>query len=849
MAEGGEASEELKVCSYEEKEEEVEPKLRYEPLQNDLAKILEKDGASCIAVHTKFMALGTFNGFVYILDHHGNNIRNKELALHTKTVNQISIDINGDFIATCSNDERIVIQGLYSSENNLILSFNQPVLSIAIDPNFAKPGSKKRFITGNNKVLLYEKGLFGQYKNTVLHQSESIVQNIKWKGQFLAWATDKHLRIYDIVAFKIIALIKRDQDSILWDKPCRCNLFWKDNLTLLVGWGDYVKLCVIRQRIELGTVSNQSLPNHIVEIISIFTINYQICGIAPFNEDDENNIVVLTVPKNNKGTGFADKPKLQVLEPHRESCSEVSIDILMPIQLYTEYRCNDYFLDGLPEEKRYIIGSPKDIVIAKPRDESDHIEWLLKQEKFEEALKVVTESKTVGRFTVLDVGRRCLNHLFKQQLYADAAALCPTILGNNKEAWEEEVHKFKVINQCRAIAPYLPTDEKNHLKASVYELVLDEFITYDSAGFLKLIKTWPYTLYEIKNIINAVHYKLESDPHNNNLLRSLSELYIYEKKYDKALAIYLTIGEDRVFEVIRDFNMFSAILDKLEQLLKLNCEKATQLLLDNMDKIPIDVVVSKLKDQSLFLYKYLDKLFVKNKEFGEKHHGLLVKLYAEHDQDRLLTFLKSSNNYPLEEALEICQQRKFIEEEIFLLGRMGNTKEALKQITQELKDIKKAVEFCKDHDDKELWEDLIKYSLDKPQFIKYLLENIGTHVDPIMLIKEIENDLQIEGLQDSLVKILQDYHLQVSLREGCNKILVSDCYSLLEKLNLQQKRGIRIDEDQICQACHHRLLITHTQYAEDILIFYCKHAFHKGCLSSDGMKICSICNAQKQFNK
>lgn len=841
MAECSELNEEVKICgTVEEKEEEIEPKLRYEPLQNDLCKILKNDGASCITVHTKFIALGTHNGFVYILDHHGNNIRSKELALHTKTINQISIDINGDYIATCSNDGKIVIHGLYSSESNLLLTFNHPMYSVAIDPNFAKSGYKRRFITGNNKILLYEKGLFGQYKTNLVHQSESDIQNIKWKGQFIAWSTDKHLRIYDTIASKVITSCKRESITKL-DELCKCNLFWKNDSTLLAGWGDGVTIFVVKEERTVG----QPHPNHLAEIISIFKINYLICGIAPFNEDNENNIVVLTVPKI-KERKDTDKPQLHVLEPDGEKYNDISIDVLKPLELYTKYRCNDYFLDSLPEEGRYIIGSLKGIIIAKPRDESDHVEWLLKQEKFEEALKSVAESKTVGRYTILDVGRRCLSHLFKQQLYADAAALCPTILGNNKEVWEEEVHKFKYINQLRCIAPYLPIGENNHLSATVYELVLDEFLTYDSKGFLNLIKKWPCTLYEITTVINAVHYKLESDPHNVNLLRSLSELYIYEKKYDKALAIYLTIGDDRVFEVISDYNMFSAILEKLEQLLKLNCEKAIQLLLDNIDKIPIDVVVSKLKDQTLFLYKYLDKLFIKNKEFGEKHHGLLVKLYAEHDQNRLLAFLKSSNNYPLEEALEICQQRNFIEEEIFLLGRMGNTKEALKQITQELKDIKKAVEFCKDHDDKELWEDLINYSLDKPNFIKFLLENIGTHVDPIMLIQGIKNDLQIEGLRDSLVKILQDYHLQVSLREGCNKILVSDCYSLLEKLNKQQKRGIRIEDDQICQACHHRLLITHTHYAEDIIIFYCKHAFHRGCLSSSGMKTCSICNAQKQ---
>lgn len=49
-------------------------------------------------------------------------------------------------------------------------------------------------------------------------------------------------------------------------------------------------------------------------------------------------------------------------------------------------------------------------------------------------------------------------------------------------------------------------------------------------------------------------------------------------------------------------------------------------------------------------------------------------------------------------------------------------------------------------------------------FITGLLNNIGTHVDPILLIHRIKEGMEIPNLRDSLVKILQDYNLQVSIR-------------------------------------------------------------------------------------
>lgn len=50
-----------------------------------------------------------------------------------------------------------------------------------------------------------------------------------------------------------------------------------------------------------------------------------------------------------------------------------------------------------------------------------------------------------------------------------------------------------------------------------------------------------------------------------------------------------------------------------------------------------------------------------------------------------------------------------------LPGRMGNCRRALQMIMEELGDVDKAIEFAKEQDDAELWEDLISYSIDKPR--------------------------------------------------------------------------------------------------------------------------------------
>lgn len=51
---------------------------------------------------------------------------------------------------------------------------------------------------------------------------------------------------------------------------------------------------------------------------------------------------------------------------------------------------------------------------------------------------------------------------------------------------------------------------------------------------------------------------------------------------------------------------------------------------------------------------------------------------------------------------------------VYLLGRIGDTKDALDLIIKELKDMQQAIAFCQEHDDPDLWNDLIDLTIDQP---------------------------------------------------------------------------------------------------------------------------------------
>ena len=87
--------------------------------------------------------------------------------------------------------------------------------------------------------------------------------------------------------------------------------------------------------------------------------------------------------------------------------------------------------------------SPKDIVVGKPRDTDDRVDWLLQHEHFAEALaEAEGNRKALRRHTVVAVGRRYLDGLLLEGRYLEAGQLCVRIFGVNKDLWQEEVFKF-----------------------------------------------------------------------------------------------------------------------------------------------------------------------------------------------------------------------------------------------------------------------------------------------------------------------------------------------------------------------------------------------------------------------
>jgi hypothetical protein len=110
-----------------------------------------------------------------------------------------------------------------------------------------------------------------------------------------------------------------------------------------------------------------------------------------------------------------------------------------------------------------------------------------------------------------------------------------------------------------------------------------------------------------------------------------------------------------------------------------------------------------------------------------------------------------------------------------------------------LNDVSQAIAFAKEQNESDLWEDLLNYSMDKPQFIRGLLEEVGTSIDPVTLVRRIPEGLEIEGLREGLTRMIKEHEIQYSISSGVAKVLRGEVAMAQTALRLGQRRGVKFD--------------------------------------------------------
>lgn len=233
------------------------------------------------------------------------------------------------------------------------------------------------------------------------------------------------------------------------------------------------------------------------------------------------------------------------------------------------------------------------------------------------------------------------------------------------------------------------------------------------------------------------------------------------------------------------------------------------------------------------------------------HADTALHLFAEYDRTLLMSFLKTSQTYTLDLASRICKQRHYIPELVYLLSKEGRMTEALRFIIDEIGDVSQAISFAKEQNDQSLWDDLLNYSMNKPSFLRGLLEEVGTSIDPVKLVRKIPEGLEIEGLKGGLMRIIREYEIQHSISEGVARVLRGEVAAAMADKGKGLNKGIKfeigeVNKDPItmqnprpgrprqfkkgyCPGCEKAFL---PEDPELLISFPCQHVFHLPCLLS-----------------
>jgi vacuolar protein sorting-associated protein 41 len=463
-----------------------------------------------------------------------------------------------------------------------------------------------------------------------------------------------------------------------------------------------------------------------------------------------------------------------------------------------------------------------------------------------------TPGKKKDKNSVAEKEKRRIGELWLQQLvnaknWQVASEVAGKVL-NTTTRWEHWGWVFIRNKKFDEISAVLPTFQISPpLPPSIFEIILGHYVSTNRAHFKELLDEWPTDLFEVSAISTAIEDQLrpEITPMDSNDWRLLEEclakMYLADGRYQSALRCYVRLQDgDTALAMIKEHHLVNTIADDIPSLvllritpdqlkagspeelaelssepIKLLVEEATHGVVEPQE------VVSQLEEASpplmLFLFFYFRGLWRgegtsqkqipriglrgkvtslqadEGKLLVEQFADLAVELFAEHERELLMEFLHTSTAYTFEKAVKVCERRQYIEELVYLLSKTGEMKKALFLIINELNDVSKAISFAKKQNDKDLWDDLLDYSMSRPRFISSLLIEVGTAIDPITLVKRIPSGLEIEGLKDGLKKMIREYDLQDSISSGATKVMASEVAVGMEELRKGRRRGIKFE--------------------------------------------------------
>ncbi|RYP89564.1 hypothetical protein DL770_004285 [Monosporascus sp. CRB-9-2] len=460
---------------------------------------------------------------------------------------------------------------------------------------------------------------------------------------------------------------------------------------------------------------------------------------------------------------------------------------------------------------------------------------------FDDASSVIDAQIRVLNSSVEKEKRRIsdlwIKDLVEEQNWERAAEVIGKTV-NTPDRWEKWIYTFAGAKKFDEIVNYMPSEPIRPIPipGTVYEIVLGHYAQKNKLKFKELLDRWEPELFDERSIITVLENQLKfRDVREDSIedgekgrdwrivKESLARLYELNGRYREALRCYIKLQDaDSAMRLIRENHLADAVTDDVPSFIALRVpepllsqmsvaeleevtSEAISLLVDEAQRglIPASTVVHQLEEKRLdtFLYFYFRGLWREYRDrpvddtasIVDDFADLAVHIFVKFDRELLMDFLRVSTSYHFEKAAQECEQANYIPELVYLYSKMGEMKQALSLIIDRLGDVSQAIAFAKEQNDPEIWEDLLNYSMDKPRFIRGLLEEVGTAINPLTLIRRIPEGLEIPGLREGLQHIMKEHEIQYSISSGVARVLRSEVAAAQNTLRTGQRRGIKFE--------------------------------------------------------
>lgn len=585
-----------------------------------------------------------------------------------------------------------------------------------------------------------------------------------------------------------------------------------------------------------------------VEIEHKFKVDYLIAGIASFKDDQW---IVLAYNQSEKhpvtGRPVPQNPDIRILSSVDASTQheeEIGFNFSENLGL------NDYNL-GVhigANLTRFFIICARDAVIAEQVQMDDRLAWLLERGLYYDAW--VMSRYLVSPTKRLEYGVQHLEKLvdhsewdeaaswLKLLLYVDteelplsdtrstiATKMSAVLDAEEKEAlikeirvqWEKWSELFLKEGKVRSISEAIPTDPRWNLNKSIFSRILDFWLHESTERAVQLLQNWDLELYNFKDIATSIEGILEENPQNDRLRSMLCQLYVASFEPGKAVPHLYALRDSGIIEFLNTHHILPNFIEDIPKFARLRFENAA-----DIERLPISQIQSRLQDiikvlvekrneispkfvldlmfrehLDIMNYFYLEELIRIDELLVKGYENDRIKLYSQYSRPKLFPFLINNHDYDISKAIDICEANALVDELVYLLGRIGQNKKALKLIVEELEDPEKAINFAKRQNDQETWNTVLDYSFSRPKYIKALIElsdeTSNKFYNPITILQNMSPHLKIEGLKESITKVSQENDLNIVLNQLILKIVYKRSEEISQDFYLEKLKGIEFD--------------------------------------------------------